>query len=303
MSPSPLYSTESFAHALFPHDSINSKVALFLGLQSRSSASPTSSETTSRRASAIETTAPSTSKPSAASPVTPASESASASGSASRGASTPHTTHRSTSHEATSSFNLWCTYISQSVKLKLISAKTTLTRWRFRFWQKPSIIISTCKGGSQSTLLLVQRQQLVTSNVELVARLERCRHDAFLGFYREVNLVQRSKDLVHLSDGSLCLSLALSRSYDASSECPYLVFEVYRRIEVRYLRVNRGAHHLAFASMDESAHFCRSTSAQAQSTAILRSHLRRRPVAHKTVGSRLDLINFVNGCRYGGITV
>lgn len=55
----------------------------------------------------------------------------------------------------------------------------------------------------RSSLLLFQRQELVTTNVELVACLERGGLDAFLWLDGEVDLVDRSQDLVDLADGSL----------------------------------------------------------------------------------------------------
>lgn len=53
------------------------------------------------------------------------------------------------------------------------------------------------------SLLLFQRQEFVTTNVELVACLERSRLYAFLGFYCKVDLIYGSQNLVDLANGSL----------------------------------------------------------------------------------------------------
>lgn len=85
--------------------------------------------------------------------------------------------------------------------------------------------------------VLVQRKQLVTANVELVALLEGLGLDAFGRLNGKVDLCDGSKDLVDLSDGCL-------------------VLEVDGRIEIRDLLVCGCAHHLALDIVHELAHCC-----------------------------------------------
>ena len=101
----------------------------------------------------------------------------------------------------------------------------------------------------------VQRQQLVSSNVELVARLERLGLDAFLGLDREVDLVERTANLVDLANGCLQQCQPL-RSSDCDNYITHLVLEVDRRVEVRDLGVDGLAEHLALDIVNKSTHFC-----------------------------------------------
>lgn len=51
--------------------------------------------------------------------------------------------------------------------------------------------------------ILLKRKKLVSSNVELVAALERSGDDSLLGLDREVNLVDRAQNFINLSNRSL----------------------------------------------------------------------------------------------------
>jgi hypothetical protein len=83
--------------------------------------------------------------------------------------------------------------------------------------------------------------------------LERSCLNALLRFYGEEHLVERAEDLIDFSD----LRLNPFRiAYKPSVHEPYLVFEIYGRIEVGNLGVDRLAEHLAFACVDERAHLC-----------------------------------------------
>lgn len=51
--------------------------------------------------------------------------------------------------------------------------------------------------------ILLKRKKLVSSNVELVAGLERSGDDSLLGLDGEVNLVDRAQNFINLSNRSL----------------------------------------------------------------------------------------------------
>jgi hypothetical protein len=82
---------------------------------------------------------------------------------------------------------------------------------------------------------LLDRKELITTNIDLVAGLEGRRDDPFLGLDGEVYLVDRAENFVDLANGCL-------------------VLQVDGGVEVRNLGVDRFANHLAFTSMHESAH-------------------------------------------------
>lgn len=86
--------------------------------------------------------------------------------------------------------------------------------------------------------VLFQRQQLVSTDVELISGLEGCCDNSVLRFDGEVDLVYRSEDLVDFANSGL-------------------VLKVYRCVEIRDLGVDRFADHLSLACVNERAHFYR----------------------------------------------
>jgi len=129
--------------------------------------------------------------------------------SAARGETTPASWRTSATSSATSH---GCTSSTSS-------STCTLGLWRswrgFGFWKE-----------------LLKWEKLIASDVELVAGFEGGCLDAFSRLDGEVNLIDRSQNLVNLADGCL-------------------VLEVDRCVEVGDLSVNRFANNLPFASVQE----------------------------------------------------
>ena len=76
--------------------------------------------------------------------------------------------------------------------------------------------------------LLLQRKKLVATNEDLVTGLERSRDNSFLGLDGEVDLVDRTEDLIDLSDRGLRQILLI-----------HLSIQVFGRSEYRHTLFSR----------------------------------------------------------------
>jgi hypothetical protein len=68
------------------------------------------------------------------------------------------------------------------------------------------------------SFILLERQKLVTTNVELVSGLEALCLDPFLGLYGEVHAVDGAKDFVDFANWRLILVLALGSQLCATMQ-------------------------------------------------------------------------------------
>lgn len=117
------------------------------------------------------------------------------------------------------------------------------------------VVSSISKILYRSENVLLKREELVSSNVNLVTGLEGSCDNALLGLDGEVDLVDGSKNLVDLADRSLeNVLVANVVVMGVMSVAPYFVLEIDRGVEVRNLRIHGFANHLAFASMHDSSH-------------------------------------------------
>ena len=104
--------------------------------------------------------------------------------------------------------------------------------------------------------VLLKRKKLVSSNVDLVARLKGCRNNALLRLDGEVDLVDGTENFVDLANRGLMkrVSHLSLRQEVGCKSMPYFVLEVDRGVEVRNLGIHGFANHLALASVHKSTH-------------------------------------------------
>lgn len=105
--------------------------------------------------------------------------------------------------------------------------------------------------------VLLQGKQLVAADKHLVTGLEGCGDDTLLGLDGEVDLVDRTQDLVDLANGGLLCDVSLRKCDSIGIShfaIAYLVLQIDRSVEVGDLRVDRLADHLALTSVHHRSH-------------------------------------------------